>query len=439
MPTTILTLPRELSQQILGQLPFRDKVRLSATCKEYRAYLVPEIFATIRFTSREKSANSALAAVKSLGEHTTCIEFTCKAYSAELPDLRLPPAAKELLAGRHMPNLHTAYLDFWFDFSPWADNRDHSRYFGRPVRGEPDPRAVKFKNWQIKEDETWQALSMNQHIKTLTVNCLNPATRFDFNNDDSRNFLARLESANFCIQRVHNDEMCDNTITFSDYLNFFEAKMDSLLLSHMHNLKRLGIWAPETGWEDGYDSQVRIGVGLLPGTLPVLESLKLVNGVISKELVSFIHDHTHSLTFLDLEECVSSLNSDNASGVSWAEFFDQIYEAGPLLARLIVRDIGMPLVTGEYELEEDDWDFQLIQEARRQLKSQPSLKVFGYSSKVSRHRHIYSGDYADSANQLILGHDQRAYERLMDLVNKNDAGVHDEWGWPQEESEVPVI
>lgn len=228
---SILTLPPELSQQILGQLRSRDKVRLSATCKEFRAYLVPETFATIRFSSEKKSADAALAAVKAKGEYTTHIEFTRKAYSDKFPTLILPPAASKLLAGRYMPNMHAAKIYFDFDFRPSVDNEDYRSGFPRSVYDKTHSQTVKFLNWQAKEHQTWRALSMNQHIKALTVNCLNPATTFDF--------LAHLESAIFTIYEVLDNEICDETIHISDYLDFFEERMDSMLFSHMHSLKHL--------------------------------------------------------------------------------------------------------------------------------------------------------------------------------------------------------
>ncbi|KAK8115488.1 hypothetical protein PG984_011990 [Apiospora sp. TS-2023a] len=211
----ILSLPRELSHQILGQLPFHDKVRLSATCKEYRAYLIPEIFATIRFTSEEKSANSALAAAKAHGEYTTCIDFTCKAYGDERSISPLPSAAAEVLAGHHMPNLHSARLDFDFAFSPYDDCWDVDiQALARSVEAPEHDRAVELLNWRAKENGTWQALSMNQDIKALTVDRFNPATQFAFGSGEALKFLGRLESATFSILALHDGDLRDNDNNF---------------------------------------------------------------------------------------------------------------------------------------------------------------------------------------------------------------------------------
>ncbi|KAK8054219.1 hypothetical protein PG996_013520 [Apiospora saccharicola] len=423
----ILNLPRELSQQIIGQLPFLDKVRLSATCKEYRAYLIPEIFATIRFTSKEKSANAALVAVKAHGEHTTCIDFTCKAYDDERSISPLPSAAAEVLAGHHMPNLHATRLDFDFDFSTYDDCWDVD--IGILAQSVEDPRhtrAVELLNWRAKENESWQALSMNQHITALTVDHFNPATEFAFDSGEALNFLGRLESATLSIREmVEEEDLCDyndDCIPLA-YLDFFRSDLYSRVLQHMHNLKHLEICAPDL-CPTGVDSQYHIGVGLSPRSLPALQSLKLVNGVISEELVSFIRHHARSLTSLNIEKCVASTDYDDAGCMSWAKFFNQVYETDPVLVQLIVGGIKLPWIAkDDISSYYDRREARIIQEARCQLESQPSLKVFGYSYIYDYH--IFSREYRQCAIEFRAGHDQRAYERLMGLVNTNAARVRD--------------
>jgi hypothetical protein len=109
-------LPWELCRQTFGYLDPQDKLRLSLACKEYRAYLSPELFETIRFTNDETIAQSALAAVKAHGAHTARIEFVCQAEpTTEFDAPVLSAAASDLLAGLHTPNLHTVRLDFHFN------------------------------------------------------------------------------------------------------------------------------------------------------------------------------------------------------------------------------------------------------------------------------------------------------------------------------------
>lgn len=429
MVTMILALPRELSLQIIGQLSFHDKVRLSATCKEYRAYLVPEIFSTIRFTSQEGSANSALAAVESLGAYTTRIDFTCQAYSDEFSPSRLPPAATELLAGRHMPNLHTARLDFDFEIIPFPEFWFHLEAFAESGDDKARIRAAELSDWQAKECETWRALSMNQQIKALSVDNFNPATKFKFNTGNPRNFLARLEQVNLSVWKPLDDEFYGNIITHWNYFDFFKSRMDDKLFRHMNSLKHLEIWAPNTG-PRGLDSQYRIGVGLTPGTLPALQSLKLVNGLITRDLISFIRDHSRSLSSLDVGECTAQVEVEQdwlTDGVSWAEFFDKIYEADPVLTRLVAGDLLVPPLAVGHEIPENVFgrdELRRIQEVQSQLKSQPSLKVFRYFYELDMS--MYSVGYTWSMEQFRRGHDQRAYERLMWLVAKNAGLVRDE-------------
>lgn len=149
--------------------------------------------------------------------------------------------------------------------------------------------------------------------------------------------------------------------------------------------------------------------------------------MITNETITFIRDHAHSLTSLDVGECVAKVEDSHADSMSWAKFFDTIYGAKPVLSRVVAGNILVPPLAVDYEIFEDDYtpeELRRIQEVRDQLKSQPSLKAFGYSSWFDWP--IYSVYYPWSMLQFKRGHDQRAYERLMCLVNKNAARVPDE-------------
>lgn len=69
----LLDLPRELSLQIVRLLDLGDKVNLSAICKRYRAQLFPDIFNTIRITTNDISATSALIAVQAYGQYVKTV------------------------------------------------------------------------------------------------------------------------------------------------------------------------------------------------------------------------------------------------------------------------------------------------------------------------------------------------------------------------------
>jgi hypothetical protein len=123
---SLSALPHELLLQVSKQLELIDKVRLSATCKQYRTQFIPEIFKTIYFSNSTASARSAHAAVKAHGDHTSRIEFTGHSDSGDLlTATSLPLSASYLLESHFTPNLHTVRLRFDFDFDDgeyWESN-----------------------------------------------------------------------------------------------------------------------------------------------------------------------------------------------------------------------------------------------------------------------------------------------------------------------------
>ncbi|KAK7971394.1 hypothetical protein PG989_016410 [Apiospora arundinis] len=314
---SLTRLPQELSLQVFSYLSLRDKVRLSAANKDYRALFAPEIFATVTFTNDDRVAQSALAAVKVYGKYTTRIEFGPELIAQisdedrispedKLTSPVLLPAAAELLQGRHTPNLQAAqiHFDFEFDVDAWDDDGEgFSIYTFEEPEDEGRTRdKEEYWEWRALMKETWQALSSNPHVKDLTIKEFVPRWTSAFRTDDFRSFLGRLESANLSILGMDNGAGW-KTNTVECYVIFLAEDLDQVFFHHMHNLRYLAIHASEEG-PLGCEGLRHIPLALKPDDLPALHSLILSNCFVGPELVDFIRSHAQTLTSLDIGGCL---------------------------------------------------------------------------------------------------------------------------------------
>ncbi|OBT61434.1 hypothetical protein VE03_08972 [Pseudogymnoascus sp. 23342-1-I1] len=422
---SLSALPHELFLQVTTQLEFGDKVRLSATCKEYRTQLSPEIFKTIRFGNSEALARSALAAVEAHGDHTSRIEFTC--YSSPVDELTspsLPLAASKVLEGHLTPNLRTVRLRFDFDFDD-GEEWDSGVSMGTSIWVFEEPEDDDYVReqegiwkWRALMKETWEALSANDYVRELILEDFIPKSTSTFGTDEFRQFLSRLESATLNILGLDNGA-CWKTNTQDGYIEFLE-NLDTSFFHHMSGLKHLHIQA---GDPLGLSGVRYISLALKPNDLPVLHSLKLENCFVCPELVSFVQSHTQVLRSLDVKECISAGDggamADNS--IYWARFFDGIYETKPALTEFIA---GADSISFAYDGEVDS---ERVRGIRQRLKASPVPKLFGYEYLSDKYGSLHN-NVEENVEQFINGDDLRAYDRLMGLIKENAAQQGNEHG-----------
>ncbi|PNP51312.1 hypothetical protein THARTR1_08069 [Trichoderma harzianum] len=414
-------LPQELTIQIFRLLEVSDKVRLSTTCRQYRAQLAPDIFKTIRFTNNEAVARSVLGAIEAYGEYTTHIEFTPHCGpNDEITTPALTPAAAKVLQGHLTPNLSTFRLRFDFDFYDGEDwDADHpdavmgkSIYIFQGVETEEQVREREETwQWRALMNETWRALATNIYVRELILDELVLKRASAFLTEEFRQFLSRIEAATFQIFGRDNGAGW-TTITMWGVVDFLQ-NLDTTFFHHMTGLKHLAIHAEDPL---GSQSNHHIPLSLMPDDLPLLESLKLTTCFVCPELASFINGHRNVLKSLDVKDCVCEYKT----GYSWASFFYAVYEAKPPLTELIAGNgCNVPItfdeMFNEFENEPED-----IQKIRRKLKTDPRLRLFGYGMVDDKYGMLHLHEDVNVDN-FKSGNDQRAFDRLMGLVNENAA------------------
>ncbi|EHK47250.1 uncharacterized protein TrAtP1_010093 [Trichoderma atroviride] len=423
---SLSALPPELASQVFQLLEAGDIISLSVTCKYWRAQLAPDIFRAIRLTNDERVARSVLSAVEAHGQYTTSIEFKSRCgLNAELMPPALPPAAVKVLQGHLTPNLKTVSINFDYDYGSdeaWDTLEGGSIYVFRDAETEEYIREREEAwQWRALMNETWRALAANMHVRELIIDNFVTKWTSAFRTQEFRQFLSRLESASFDFLGLDNGAGW-RTNTMGGYLEFI-SELDSSFFHHMTGLKHLTIIASDPIGLEGHN---HTPLALNPGDLPLLESLKIRRCFVGPELVSFIEEHAQVLKSLDVKDCVSGFSTNPADfdsaddGITWAEFFDAVYEAEPALTDL---NAGFGYLRNEDELEPDyrfEDEPENFQEIRRKLKADPSLRWLVYGYIDDKYGWLCLHDEAND-EQFGRGKDQMAFNRLMGLVIENAA------------------
>lgn len=424
---SLIALPHELFHHIISFLDCSDKMHLSATCRSYRTQLIPEIFSTIRFTSDEASAASALAAVKAYGQYAKTIEFTCRCHHedrAPPTGPSLPPAAGKVLQGFLTPRLHTVKLGFKFGL----DDEDLEPFTicDSPENASSVRLSERYSKWRRLMNETWEVLVGNALVRELILDELPTKWTSTYYTDAFHRFLNQLESATIHIFGIpFTDWRVNTTEEYQEFIKWLGAGF----FHHTDRLKHLHLWATDPLGLAG-EPWPYTELPLRPEDLPALQSLTLENSFVSPELIPFIRLHAQVLKSLRLHECFCG------DKLSWAEFFDRVYEVKPSLTELTYRDNKASFIIDDEEpfmvdeepfMTDNDkegmrwWaDESDLLRFRQTLEADPTLNVFR-RAHMDPDTGVIWFDLCDNLKLFNQGDDQRAYSRLLRLVNRNRA------------------
>ncbi|KAM3527441.1 hypothetical protein NHJ13051_002979 [Beauveria bassiana] len=440
MSFSIFQLPQELYDGIVEQLCHRDLIRLSSTCKTYRAHLAPFVFHTIRFGNDERTSDSALAAAKTHGDHVRRLCFT---YWAEpesdiepgekppvLKSRALLPASRQLLEGCATSKADEVHL--WLsingmesdNFEKWNDPLCLLSYIEHSIETRD---AEKRYRWRAVLNETYQAIAKNTIVRRINFSDVIALTVTAFNTRRFSELLGRLTSASISII---DPTFCwaNNATDIPGYRRFI-TRMPEIFFRHMHQLTHLMLGVVQC-YPLGDREPNGINFPLRPGSLPLLQSLQINHSFVCPELVEFIADHAKTLTCLILVDCVSKYEAA-AGGVipepseTWALFFSQITAFQPsALVYFSVEYVHKRLV--EFRREEGDiFDNSLARRIERTEEAQvsqslavdPERKIFAYMGLDSQMT-MTTNESVNRA-QALRREDYYEYQRLMRLVKEN--------------------
>ncbi|KAM3447504.1 hypothetical protein MY3296_008684 [Beauveria thailandica] len=433
MLTLIFKLPEELCTIIVEQLCHLDLVRLSSTSKSCREHFAPLIFHTIRFGNDNKTADSALVAVKEYGKHVRRLEFS---YVAEpgnvsdgkvLPPLEpnaLLPATRELLKGCDTAeNADVVSLSLRFDVSREGCYNDWNRLSDERSSTElsiETERAEERFRWRAVLNEAYQATAENSIVRKIELVDMIAIPVSAFYTPAFGKLLGRLTSATIKIF-IPGDECGGFRVPGH---RDFVAKMHEIFFSHMHQLTSLELTAP---W--GYPLGGREPVfPLRRRDLPLLQSLKLNHSFTCPQLLEFIKAHSVTLSSLTLVDCVRDYESAAERGYpnrseTWAYFFFDITVLRlPALVNLSIEYKDDVLTKFYNDNDFPDREQQRTErikadELERCLTKDPERKVFAYVG-LDEHATMIVNAFVNRAQATKLD-DYYEYQRLMRLVKEN--------------------
>ncbi|KAM3511515.1 hypothetical protein MY11210_004873 [Beauveria gryllotalpidicola] len=422
---------------IVKQLCHRDLVRLSSTCKPCRAYFAPLVFRTIRFGNDQYSSDSALMAVKTHGHHVRRLEFNYVAEPENVDDGEVPPlleshallpASRQLLEGCATPKANDVSWTFEFDFWQKGSCNDPDylldllRDIEYPIETKDAERRYR---WRAVLNEAYRAIARNlivRKIELLDLITLNASALY------TRRFgelLGRLTSATITI---HSPDEFDaaNKLDMPGYQEFI-SRMPEIFFSRMHQLTHLELVAP-LGYPLGSREPNASIFPLGPGSLPLLQSLKLNHSFTCPELVEFIADHAKTLSSLTLVDCVSDYAAAANEGYpepseTWAFFFSQITTfRPPALVNLLIEykdDYLAWFYSDEGMLDSNKQRIERIEAEKieQSLLKDPERKVFSYVG-LNAICDIVVNPFVNRAQATKL-EDYYEYQRLMRLVKEN--------------------
>ncbi|KAM3508993.1 hypothetical protein MY10362_000878 [Beauveria mimosiformis] len=435
MPNFILQLPPELCTMIVEQLRHRDLVRLSSTCKSCRAHFAPLVFHTIRFGNDEVTSDSALLAAKTYSDHVRRLEFQYVAEPEdvngdELPPLlesdALLPASRELLEGCATPKADAVSFSLRFDFLREGRHNDSNdladllRYTEHPIE---TMNAEQRYRWRAVLNETYRATAKNLIVRNIELVDMMTIAVSAFYTRRFGELLGRLTSATIMIRSPVDDY---DGLSIPEYRGFI-SRMPEIFFSRMHQLTYLELTAP-WGYPLGGREPNAIVFPLRPGSLPLLQSLKLNHSFTCPELVQFIAAHAETLSSLTLVDCVSDYKDAAKEGYpklseTWAFFFFQIMTfRPPALVNLSIEyedDDITELYSEDDMLGSEQERIERIEADKLEisLKKDPERKVFAYVG-IDRLVTMIRNAFVNRAQATKL-EDYYEYQRLMRLVKEN--------------------
>ncbi|OAA42486.1 hypothetical protein BBO_05149 [Beauveria brongniartii RCEF 3172] len=421
---------------IVEQLRHRDLVRLSSTCKSCRAHFAPLVFHTIRFGNDEMTSDSALLATKTYGDHVRRLEFQYVADPEDVNDDEVPPlleshallpASRELLEGCATPKADVLSLSSRFNFLREGRHND-SDDLSDLLRDTEHPietmNAEQRYRWRAVLNEAYRATAKNFKVRKLELLNMMAFAVSAFYTRRFGELLGRLTSAT--ITFYSPGFFLADELDIPGYREFI-SRMPEVFFSRMHQLTYLELTAPWGFPLDGREPDAII-FPLRPGSLPLLQSLKLNHSFTCTELVQFIAAHAETLSSLTLVDCVSDYKDAAKQGYpklseTWAFFFFQITTfRPPALVNLSIEyedDAITEIYNEEDMLGSERQRIERIEadKLKISLVKDPEQKVFAYVG-VDRLVSMIRNAFVNRAQATKL-EDYYEYQRLMRLVKEN--------------------
>ncbi|KXS09714.1 hypothetical protein M427DRAFT_63617 [Gonapodya prolifera JEL478] len=478
-------LPPEVLMAVASHLPLEGRLALSSTTSGFRHILASAVFRAITVSNLDGYDRDSFARVTSTyGGHVEHVHFRCllfpnrepsesnsdanipemeissggadadvdggddewegesndetdqanDAQESKRPENQLSATAVALLRGDTLPHVRSLTVEFVpeSDFEGSEENKwveDEYQVYGtiyisQAIEDMDDvAKAEKTFGWRDTMARVWRSISVNQVISVLEICTLPPNITTAWHEEWWSRFLGRLERLTIGMWGGDNGAGWKSNTT-EGYLDFLE-RLDDYFFVHGQNMRFLHIVAHEGNPFGGSDFLLNYASwNLGVRCLPQLQHLRLQNCFHDEHLRDFLRGHMNSLESLHFINCMAPgmLEPDVSS---WAEFFTVILESGPsVLKSLVVENNSVPLTHEEEFNVEPKWgnlgEPEDVRRVRERLKADPTRKLFHYAYLDDKYGMVFAGRDV-IVNRFLMGEDQAAYDRLMEVVKANAA------------------
>ncbi|MCJ1429249.1 hypothetical protein MMC29_007162, partial [Sticta canariensis] len=448
MPCSLLSLPAELHLKIIEDL-LRDKdieaheakqdelidelvnidhdlINWSCTCSYFRNLFAPKIFKTAELVNNEKSGSLLNAVAKSPHNvHVKDLHFIGSAFGPRCSEEAafsntegiLPRNVDALLCNlQWFPSLQRLSIKFEYNLDDWCNLDDWTARWDLDAEPETLQQVLESEAsvvWRALISRTFYALTKNKppnfkHLEIRQLHCNNVSP---FSNAAFHECLNHFEQLTLSI---HGD---DNGIGWNsnktDDYPVLIGKLDEYFFNHLANVTILSIKAPEEA-PLGLEGMSYVPLGALKADqMPLLAILHLDYIFASPELIDFLIGHKDTLEELILCNCYASTYPYAKNGIHWSQFFTSLFSAYPTQLRrleLVGRDMCL--------LEKRDFTEAQYERVRAVHRQDPERIMFPYANLDIKYGYLWYDDEKSLAS-LSDGEDQRSWDRLMELVERN--------------------
>lgn len=397
-------------------------INWSCTCSYFRELLAPEIFKTAKLVNSDKSGSSLEAVVNShYNIHVKELHFIGSALEnvhsdgAAFSDTDgiLPRNVHGLLCNlQRFPSLERLSIEFDYNLESldlWIESIERSTEVETTEQVLEAEASVA---WRALMSRTYSALTQNKspHFKHLEIRNLMTRKVSTFSHTAFHKFLNHLEQFTISIygEDTGRGQMSNTTEEYSVLM----GKLDEYFFNHLANVTTLSVRAPRAE-PLGLEGMNYISLTLKPDQMLLLTTLHLDFIFASPELIDFLVGHKATLKKVTLNNYYADTKVFAENSVSWSKFFNSLFSA------CFPRLRCFELMGTEMRLPTDGWPSEeLNAKVRSILQQDPGRILFPYAFlDPSSGKLLY--DERRSFEAFVRGRDQRSWNRLMGLVEKN--------------------
>ena len=415
----------ELQLMVVSHVWQQDLINWSSTSSNFRSLLAPYIFTSVTLRNTEKSGFSVdLIAKSNYRQYVRDFSFEGTAPGDEEDGFTdteeiLPDVVESVLSNlSQFPTLESVRIEFPLDFCDgWGGGQE---LFHDDETPEKRVRDEGEEAWRALNTKVYAALArnINPSFKKLTLEALLPREASSFSTPEFKALLGQM--THFTLSCWTDDDSHYRTVTRYGCV-YYTERFDTLFFNHLTSVTHLSI------------SGVGMPMGALGGSLklnrfqmPLLRSLHLEGIFICRELVEFLTSHAQTLEILHLDDCHAAAHTfgDQSDCITWDDLFTPLSNSKPTrICEFRVEPDGTQLCH-EIELFDDYRSSKEIKDeaarALEHLKTHPERRLFAYSYIDDKYGFV-GGDKEGNLQSFRAEIDQRAFDRLMGIVERNAA------------------